>query len=112
MDASIHEGTPSSLFKELYWFIELVCKNDAEEICEFLIYDDLGEDSLEALEEANALITPIMNYIRECKGIPTFQNSSWWIERTEASGWAYAITRAESFKIVQIVCVGDISELG
>jgi len=53
MNASIHE--------------ELVCKNDAEEICEFLTFEDLGEDSLEALEEANALITPIMNYIRECK---------------------------------------------
>jgi hypothetical protein len=31
--------------------------------------DDLGEESLEVLEQANDLITPIMNYIRECKGM-------------------------------------------
>jgi hypothetical protein len=49
--------------------VELVCRNDAEEICRFLTYDEIGEDSLEGLEEANDLITPIMNYIRECKGI-------------------------------------------
>lgn len=49
--------------------VELVCRNDAEEICRYLTYDDLGGESLETLEEANELITPIMNYIRECKGI-------------------------------------------
>ena len=49
--------------------VELVCRNDAEEICRFLTYDNLGDESLEVLEEANDLITPIMNYIRECKGM-------------------------------------------
>jgi hypothetical protein len=49
--------------------VELVCRNDAEEICRFMSSDDLGEESLEVLEQANDLITPIMNYIRECKGM-------------------------------------------
>jgi hypothetical protein len=47
--------------------VELVRRNDPQEICSFLLYDDLGEDSLQDLEEANALITPLMNYIREWK---------------------------------------------
>lgn len=44
-------------------------RNDAEEICEFLTFGDEEEDSLDELEEANILITPIMNYVRQCKGI-------------------------------------------
>jgi len=47
----------------------LVLRNDPEEICQFLTFDDDEEDSIEELEEANALITPIMDYVRECKGI-------------------------------------------
>jgi hypothetical protein len=49
--------------------VELVLRNEAEYICQFLTFDDLGEDSLEVLEQANELITPLMNYIRECKGL-------------------------------------------
>jgi len=32
------------------------------------MFEDAPEDSLEVLEQANTLITPVMNYIRECKG--------------------------------------------
>ena len=49
-------------------FVELVLRNNVDDICSFLTFDADPEDSLEELEEANALITPIMNYIRECKG--------------------------------------------
>ncbi len=57
--------------------VELVCRNDAEEICRFLTYDNLGDESLEVLEEANEMITPIMNYIRECKGmVPPWRSES------------------------------------
>jgi hypothetical protein len=33
----------------------------------FLMADDPVDESVEALEEANNLITPIMNYIRDAK---------------------------------------------
>ena len=67
MNASIHEGLK---FLGLCWFcVELVLRNDAEEICTFLTFDDVEEDSLDELEEANTLITPLMDYIRDCKGM-------------------------------------------
>ena len=48
--------------------IELATRNRPEEICDFLTSAPEGEDSLQALDEANALITPVMEYIRQCKG--------------------------------------------
>jgi hypothetical protein len=103
--------TQSSHPKTSMLMVELVCKNDAEEICEFLTFDDLGEDSLEALEEANALITPIMNYIRECKG------SNWSIFKLMNRAYARKrmSIRNHSGGVsdnVGIEIVGDISELG
>ena len=56
----------------------MVLRNDAEEICQFLTFDDDEEDSLDELEEANTLITPIMNYVRDCKGIHSEKISSSW----------------------------------
>jgi len=47
----------------------LVLRNNADDICRFVTFEDLGEDTLEILEDSNNLITPIMNYIREAKGI-------------------------------------------
>ena len=80
MTASIHEGNPRAHpswgFFGTGLMVELVCRNDAEEICRYLTYDDLGAESLEALEEANDLITPIMNYIRDCKGLAILPLSS------------------------------------
>jgi hypothetical protein len=45
-----------------------VRQNVPEQIAQFLMADDPFEESVEALEAANNLITPIMNYIREVKG--------------------------------------------
>jgi hypothetical protein len=45
-----------------------VRQNAPDEIARFLTADDPFEESVEALEAANNLITPIMNYIREVKG--------------------------------------------
>jgi len=44
-------------------------RNDESEICSFLTFDKDPEESIEELEEANASITPWMEYIRERKGI-------------------------------------------
>ena len=66
MTASIHEGMK---FCETKLTAELVGRNDADEICKYMTFDETTEDSLVALEEANTLITPLMDYIRECKGI-------------------------------------------
>ena len=44
-------------------------RNDPQEICAFITFDDDEDDSTEELEEANNLITPIMDYVRDCKGI-------------------------------------------
>ena len=56
--------------------VELVISNEPDAICRFLTYDDREEDTLEVLEAANELITPLMNYIRECKGTQTFMNAN------------------------------------
>ena len=67
--------------------VELVCRNDAEEICRYLMYDDLGPESVEALEEANALLAPIMNYIRDCKGtFPFWHEEVDRLDRTDRMG--------------------------
>jgi hypothetical protein len=70
MTASIHEGPHSKHPFHWAWLtvVELVGRNDPHEICKFLTFDDTTGDSLESLEDANDLITPLMNYIRECKG--------------------------------------------
>ena len=68
MDASIRDGTFLFLWLTRLT-IELVSRNRPEEIAYFITFHELGEDSMEALEEANTLITPLMNYIRECKSI-------------------------------------------
>ena len=49
--------------------VELVSRNKPEEIAHFITFHELGEDSMEDLEDANTLVTPLMNYIRECKSI-------------------------------------------
>ena len=40
----------------------------------FLTFDDTREDSLEELEQAKELISPVMIYVRECKRIFRFHN--------------------------------------
>jgi hypothetical protein len=52
--------------------IELVVRNNPAEICRYLTQDG-QEESLEVLEEANTLITPVMEFIRECKGTRLFR---------------------------------------
>ena len=50
---------------------ELARRNEPDIICQFLTFDEAGEDSVEDLEEANELIAPLMNYVKECKGTST-----------------------------------------
>jgi len=53
----------------LTWSTELVRRDSPDEMAQFLTADDPINKSVEALEAANNLVTPIVNYIREVKGI-------------------------------------------
>ena len=49
--------------------IELVKRDDPECMFKFLTFGESEEESMELLEESNKLITPVMNYMSECKSV-------------------------------------------
>ena len=77
-DGIIHEGTPVDTD------IELVRPDSPDEMAQFLNAGDHGDKSGETLKEANNLITPIMEYIRQTKGIQSMLGSADILENATA----------------------------
>jgi len=67
-----------------------VRRDSPDEMAEFLTADDPVNESVEALEAANSLITPVMNYIREAKGILSMMGCADSSEKTKAEAAAAA----------------------
>ena len=71
-------------------------RDSPDEMAAFLTADDPVNESVEALEAANNLITPIMNYIRDAKGTLSLMGSADRSEKTKAEAAAAASAASTS----------------
>jgi hypothetical protein len=49
--------------------VELVHRDNTDEICKFITFGESKQESVQLLEESNNLIVPVMEYIKACKSI-------------------------------------------
>ena len=75
--------------------IELVRRDSPDEMAQFLTADDPVNESVEALEAANSLVTPIVDYVREVKGIESMMGCVDCSEKTKAAAAAASPTVKE-----------------